>query len=507
NSLYGNIAVTEKNNQYSFYYNGLPIITVPFSDRQFVEEFANFPLLFHELPQHILIIGNAAGGLISEILKQPVASVDYLELDPLLIKMLKDHPAKITQDEFMDPRVKVINQDARFFLNNTSRKYDVILIGLSDPVDLNTNRFFTFEFFLLAQNKLRQKGILALHLSGSLSYLSQELKNLNACILSGLKNSFTYQKVIPGDYNIILASHSKELTKTDASIISERIASRNIKATLLIPSYVEYRLSRNWETWFNQNIQTAETGINRDLQPLALFETLNIWNRKFNSNIFNQCFSSLKNLHLSYIIILVCAVTLLLALMIKIKKSLRISVNFAIFSTGFFGMLVNLILLFLFQNRFGYLYYKIGVLLSLFMAGAAVGSIMLSGKMHSKKKPFNRLIAIETISIIFLMFLAGNLGFLSLNAGTFIFMALFLVAGSFLGAEFSLANQIYLQKNALPGKTAATLYFIDLLGGWLAGILGGVVLLPVLGLSGCCTIIAFFKLSSLILLIFSPEST
>ncbi|MDD4894833.1 MAG: fused MFS/spermidine synthase, partial [Candidatus Omnitrophica bacterium] len=140
NSIYGNIAVIQKENQCTFFYNGLPIITTPYPDITFVQEFANLPLLFHPSPKDILVISGGAGGIINEILKHPVRKIDYAELDPLIIKMLKEYPSEVTHRELSDKRVNIINIDGRFFVRNTPSQYDVVLIGLSEPADLSTNR-------------------------------------------------------------------------------------------------------------------------------------------------------------------------------------------------------------------------------------------------------------------------------------------------------------------------------------------------------------------------------
>jgi spermidine synthase len=60
---------------------------------------------------------------------------------------------------------------------------------------------------------------------------------------------------------------------------------------------------------------------------------------------------------------------------------------------------------------------------------------------------------------------------------------------------------------ALPGKegmlghTAGLLYGADLLGGFLGGLFGGVLLLPVLGLKESCFMMGLIKMSSLALLL------
>jgi spermidine synthase len=48
-------------------------------------------------------------------------------------------------------------------------------------------------------------------------------------------------------------------------------------------------------------------------------------------------------------------------------------------------------------------------------------------------------------------------------------------------------------------RTAAVLYGADLLGGFFGGLLGGVLLLPILGLKESCFMMAMIKASSFIL--------
>jgi predicted membrane-bound spermidine synthase len=86
-------------------------------------------------------------------------------------------------------------------------------------------------------------------------------------------------------------------------------------------------------------------------------------------------------------------------------------------------------------------------------------------------------------------------------------MALFFIPGFLTGLEFPLANKIYLKKQDMIGSTTGTLYFSDLIGGWLAGIFGGIIYLPILGLFNTCVVIVIFKLSTLILLMFLKRDT
>jgi len=510
NSIYGNIVVVQKEEQRTFFYNGLPIITTPYPDIIFVQEFGNLPLLFHPKPKDILVISGGAGGLINEILKHPIRKVDYAELDPLIIEMLKKYRSRLTQKELSDNRVNIINKDGRFFVKNTSNKYDIVLIGLSRPADLSTNRVFTQEFFALVKKRLNPDGILALYLPGSLTYISSELRDLNACVLNGLKKTYSYVRIIPGDYNIFLASDSGDVMNANPNLITQRINQDNIKANILVPAYLDYRLDRRHLEWFTHSSLGATRKINRDFMPFAVFQMLVLWNKQF-SPAFAHILEALGNLDLQVVLVLICAITFILFLILYYKHNLiKLSITYSIATTGFFGMLINLILIFSFQIVYGYIYHIIGILISIFMAGIALGSIFMTHNTRNIKNSLSLFVKLEAAIVLFsylaALIITRFLRYTNFSALTF--MALFFISGLLMGLEFPLAIKMYLKDKNQVGFTSGLLYFSDLIGGWLAGIVGAVVFLPILGLFNTCMVIIFLKLSSLLLLVvFSKRLT
>jgi len=508
NSIYGNIAVTKQLEQYTFFYNGIPVITAPYPDEQFVEDFGHLPLLFHRNPKQILIISAGAGGLINEILKHPVTKIDYLEIDPLIIKMLKKYPTALTESELQERRVNIINLDGRFFLRTNPSAYDVILIGLSNQSDLSTNRLFTRDFFSLAKKRLNGDGVLALWLPGSLTYLSAELRDLNASILNGLKGVFAYTRIIPGDYNIFLASQSRGIMEVAPSVIQQRKLEQNIEAHILLPSYVEYRLSKYWLDWFTKSLAGATKKTNQDLRPVAVFETLILWNKKF-SQVTTHALKLFENLNLRGIAIFILLITVLLFYTFSRRKSKRPAITYSIATTGFFGMLINLILIFSFQVFYGYLYHRIGILISIFMAGTAAGSIFITKRIEKIKNELRLFVGFEALITAFSYVIALIITrfFASMHYASLIFISLFFVSGLLLGLEFPLAAKMYGGEKRQIGETAGIIYSADLIGGWVAGIFGGIVLLPVLGLFNTCMLIVMLKLSSLLLLTLTSRDT
>ncbi|NIQ90276.1 MAG: spermine synthase, partial [Gammaproteobacteria bacterium] len=136
--------------------------------------------------------------------------------------------------ELTDRRVRVQHVDGRLLLKTRPSKYDLILLGITEPSNLQANRFFTKEFFLLATERLNERGILVLGLPGSLTYQSEELKNLNSSIFHTLKSVFPYVRAIPGDgTNLFLVSRSPEISALDRRQIVERLNQRKIETEVV----------------------------------------------------------------------------------------------------------------------------------------------------------------------------------------------------------------------------------------------------------------------------------
>ena len=186
-----------------------------------------------------------------------------------------------------------------------------------------------------------------------------------------------------------------------------------------------------------------------------------------------------------------------------------LEVPFCIATTGFAGMLFNLILLFAFQTLYGYVFYWIGILISALMVGVVVGGQITTSILGRIKRDLIFLLGIEMSIIIFSMALPLIFSeALSQQYMPIIFLFLSFLSGFLIGLQFPIANKIYLSMKGEPefSSTAGLLYGADLMGGWLGGIFGGVLLLPVLGLLETCIVVLIFKLCSFIILIGSASS-
>ncbi len=506
NSQYGNICVIENEGQYSFFLDGIPNLITPIPDIPSLEEFVHLPLLAHPEPANLLILSGGAGGLINEALKHPsIEAIEYAELDPLLLDLIRKFSTPLTESELNDRRVKIKHVDGRLLLYKTQNQYDVIFVGVQEPSNLQSNRFFTKEFFSLVKERLNKGGILVLGLPGSLTYVNEELRNLNSCIFNTLESVFSHIRVIPGDgRNLFLSSDSREITQIDKMQIIERLSQRNIAADVIVPWHIEKKLHPGWQDWFSRFIEGSSQKINSDFTPLGLFYSISHWNAVFAPSL-RGIFSQIERINLRSVVLLF-AILLLIYLFFRPKKRhfFQGGITLSIFTTGFAGMMFVLLIIFAFQSIYGYVFQSIGVLVASFMAGAACGAMLITSLLARIKNYYKLFIKIELAIICFsiafpVVFLAVPT-YLGSSENFFYFMMLFLtisfISGFLTGSQFPLANKLYLRRSRSLSQTAGLLYASDLLGGWLGGIVGVVVLLPVLGLAGTCITVGLLKLTS-----------
>lgn len=511
NSVHGNITVIETEGQYSFFMDGMPAVSTPVPDIAAVEEFAHIPLLSHENPRRIVVLGGGAGGLLGEILKHPsVELVEYAELDPLILELIRKYSTPMTKKELGDPRVGISRLDGRIFIRKAEYGSDLILTGFSEPSDLQTNRFFTVEFFRLAKTRLAPGGIFAIRAPGSLTYIDDWLQKLNASIYSTLREVFPYVRVLPGDgTNMFLASDSAGILELSPGLLIERLAERSLEPERIVPWHIEHKLNPEWQDWFLEFIAGTPGSPNRDFRPKGVFYSIARWNALFYPGL-EGAFNAFEKLSPGKISAFF-AFWIVLALLVKLKTGLpgNKAVPFCAATTGFGGMVFELALIFAFQSVYGHVFHWLGLLVTSFMAGAASGAFYSARRPVRPEDPYGLFLKIE-ISIIvfsvlmpvFFIFLRPMLDSPSVIAFSRpIFLAVLFAGGALVGAQFPAAERLYRSTGRSASGTAGVIYGSDLLGGWLGGMAGGVVLLPVLGLFGACLFVFLLKLLSFVIIL------
>jgi spermidine synthase len=529
NSAYGNVSVVQQGEQYTFYADGIPVLTAPVPDVALVEEVVHLPALFVPQPRRALVLSGGAGGVLHELAKYPLERIDYAELDPLLIEAVELFPTTLTQGELADPRVQVETVDGRLLVRQRADAaatgeqaiYDLVLVNLPYPSTLQLNRFYTVEFFQLVQGLLSEEGVLVISTPGTLTYMSDELRNLNAMAYRSLDEVFPYVRPIPGDTTLWLASLADEIVTASPEALVERWEERGLEARLMSAPHIELRLHPRYLEWFWSSLggggdamvgtapSTAEARINRDLHPAGLFYGLSYWNAVFSPGLAGA-FAAVGRIRLWTAGLLVVGCSLLTLVTMQVTgKGKGAVVPIAVAATGFAGMAAELVIIFAFQTLYGYVYHWIGLLITAFMGGLSLGALLASRRVSRVGRRRSAFIALEVALVLFWVLLPVVVTGLYSRIGHPVVAAsiqglLFLlnaVAGFLVGAQFPLANQLWLEQRRAQEGAGGVLYACDLVGATLGSVIIAVVLIPVLGIVETCVLAALVKAGSLALVV------
>ena len=142
----------------------------------------------------ILIVGSGTGNDVATALRNSKANIDAVEIDPLVADIgVRLHPEK----PYSNKRVNLVINDARNFIKETEKKYDMILYSLLDShANLSSkggvrldSYVYTVESFFEANKKLKDDGIIFL----SFALSTEEMGNK---IYKMLKMNFNNEPTI-----------------------------------------------------------------------------------------------------------------------------------------------------------------------------------------------------------------------------------------------------------------------------------------------------------------------
>lgn len=529
-SKYQHIDIGRQAEQYSVYLNGQ--YAAAFPNEYEYAQVTHLVMTQHPSPRHVLLIGSGLGGFISEMLLYPVDTLDYIELDEKLLYTVHKCLPSSDIKALSDRRVNVIHQDGRYYIKNTSRKhfYDIILVNIPDPSTAFLNRFYTLEFFQEAQTILKPDGILATSVSSAVTYVGKDVGSYTGSLYRTLHEAFRYVLVTPGQTNFYFGCNQEGIITFDTETLMERYRKQQINSgyfteylfyTLLPPEqvkFIEERLS-----------QRKDLTINTDARPITYFLNLVLWDSLTGGRL-HGLFCSLKDAGLkSFIVPILIALSgwILYGIVKQFAsrpkgdrdkthgqypgksspyKQQKINCLIALATTGFTGIALEIVLLYAFQNIYGYIYERMGVIVAVFMVGLALGAYITNRIIQKHDlKWVNTLMVFEAIIACYaflLPFAIHSLSFYSIAAEIGL-ICLIGITGILTGLEFPLMNKILMQSNQDIAISAGATNGADHIGAFLGAIVTGVIFLPLIGIFGTCLILSILNISSLILIAFS----
>ncbi|MEE9390462.1 MAG: polyamine aminopropyltransferase [Candidatus Aminicenantaceae bacterium] len=127
-------------------------------DEFFYHEMLVHPaLVAHPAPQDLLVVGGGDGGTLKEVLRFPVKYVCLVEIDPQVIEVSKRYFPWLLPC-LNDQRTELVIADGRKFIEETDKRFDIILVDSSDPVGPSAS-LHQKRFYKKLKNCLNRNGI------------------------------------------------------------------------------------------------------------------------------------------------------------------------------------------------------------------------------------------------------------------------------------------------------------------------------------------------------------
>jgi len=457
-SRYGRIVVTRHQLQHTLFVNGRPVAGT--YDPQAAEEMAHYPLAQVDTPGRVLLV-SALSGILDEIDKHRPGHIDYVELDPAVA-------GAMFRFDLLSPapNVTVIHQDARRLLAGPGPVYDAIIVCLPEPDTFQLNRFYTESFFVQARRRLAPGGVLAFAMEGFDAYVAEADRRKLSTVYNTAARVFAHVALVPGGKTFFLCSN-RPLTLD----IPDRLEKKGV-STAHVSGYFHGAITPRRVAYLSAQIDPAAP-VNTDLSPVLMQQMFTRW-----FSLFGQ----------SPAPFFLAAGLVLAAWLVRASAG-----EVVLFSNGFVHMAAEILAIFAFQIFFGYIYFQIGLLVTVFLAGLLPGAWM---GQRLQQRSRTTILGADALLIVlvggFVLLLYG----MKANPGPWAYLVFGFAVSWVCGFQFA----AILQRFGDTHKRAVNAFSADLVGAAFGALAASILLIPRFGLAGTAMVLTGLKLISMLVM-------
>ncbi len=521
NSVYQNLTMTKAYGQFVLYANGQILFVFP--DEYEYEHEACFILSQRPSAKRVLMLGGNPVGLVPELLELGIEDITCVRLDPAVTEIIEEViPGKYGRIA-CDSRVSMISGDASLFVKRYDRRFDMVILEAPDPGTLAANRFYTPAFYRDIQALLADGGIFYTAVDSAVR-LRSAIVERNASVYKSLKEVFENVLVTAGDENRFIAGAENSSISLDRQTLFNRAQQFSSMADYFKPEFflVSEIINPEKVDYVIERFKESDIRANTHLNPVTYFFSLLLWSRYSNSGL-EEPLTAMRSLDFRSIVQpLIAGGILCIAVGLLFRKRgnkggqrggdlwSRCMTVLLVGTTGFAGIAMEIILLFVFQTLYGYVYTRIGLVAAMFMLGLVVGG-MSGRRIATRTGRKGVFVALCLCEALFLVGSAAVPGLVRIATAidtveilyvveVAVYMAVALI-GALVGFEFPSANAFFLSSGGRIRTSAAITDAFDHIGSAVGCIAVGVILLPVLGIGASCMVLAALKAAGLMFVV------
>jgi spermidine synthase len=215
------------------------------------ENLVHMPALAHPHPVRALVVGGGDGGSAEELFKHPsIEAVTLAEIDGAVVDIARKHLERVHRGSLDDPRLELRIEDGFAFVRNTTERFDLIVLDLTDPGGPSTP-LYTADFYRACASRLAPGGAMTLHVASPVAHPDRIRDGLTA-LRSAFPVVVPYLASVPlygGMWRMACCSATLDPRAHSAAEIDRRIALRRIgdlqyyngdihRAALALPNFV-----------------------------------------------------------------------------------------------------------------------------------------------------------------------------------------------------------------------------------------------------------------------------
>lgn len=182
------------------------------------EMIAHIPVVTHENPKNVLVIGGGDCGVVNELIKyKNIKTIDMVEIDRDVVEECIKHIPAVSGGSSKDGRINFLFEDGIQFVKGKDKYYDIAIVDSSDPIG-PAEALFSENFYVSLKNSLKDDGIMVCQ-SQSPIFHKEVLKKTRSILKKHFPIVRTYKTVVPsypgGMWSFTLASFKYDPLKAD----------------------------------------------------------------------------------------------------------------------------------------------------------------------------------------------------------------------------------------------------------------------------------------------------
>jgi spermidine synthase len=486
---YGHFAVGRRGGQLSTVADGR--VEGSFPDPEAARQDAAYYHSQADGPRRILLLGGVAGGLAAELLRYPLERLVVVQSDEQAFARLRPHLLADDRQALADPRLSLRFADGRQYVNDLSgtEGFDLVLVLAGDPASAQANRYYTRQFYAAVRRGMAPDGVLCTAVGGASNYFGREVQGYGASVFRTLGQAFAHVAVLPGDTQVYCASAIPGRVTEDPALLERRYLGMPLEEhrfpaiafhSLLPAEHVRYTRAR---------LGDPPGELNTDERPVTYWLNMVLWGKLSASGLVG----GLERLRAMgpwpYLLPPALLVGLLLLRAANgtgsRARARREAAVLGLATLGFVAMAAQLVLLFSYQARVGFVFGRVALLNGVFMAGLAFGAGWLGAALAPRAAwalpALLGLVAGSALALPHVLSAVAGLDGTTVEAA---YLGLCFAAGLLTGAGFPLAVDRTQRDTGNALRSSAVSQGADSLGGAAGGLLTGALLVPTLGLAG-----------------------